>query len=105
MFKVKNKETRMTSSVFVVDFIVNFTYSVVVIVNFEHVSHLVQREICRNTSFILEKRKKSNNFNRLQIEVFLHPNISPPSPNIGRSNLSFVHIYAQGVLTGFYGIT
>ena len=28
----------------------------------------------------------------------------PPPPNIGPSNLSFVRIYAQGVLTGFYGI-
>ena len=44
-----------------------------------------------------------NKFNRLQIEVFFLPNISPPL-NIGPSNLSFVRIYAQGVLTGFYGI-
>ena len=48
----------------------------------------------------LEKRKKNNKFNRLQIELFSLPNISPaykiPLPsNIGPSNLSFVHIYAQ----------
>ena len=59
----------------------------------------------------VEKRKKSNKFNRLQIEVFFLPNIVPPpptpyisSPNIGPTNSSFVCIYAQGVITGFYGI-
>ena len=31
------------------------------------------------------------------------PHPPPPPPNIGPSNLSFVRIYAQGVLTGFYG--
>ena len=51
----------------------------------------------------LEKRKKSNKFNRLQIEVFFLPNISTPL-NIDPSNLSYVRIYAQGVLTEFYGI-
>ena len=57
-----------------------------------------------------KERKKSNKFNRLQIEVLFLPNISPPvyinlppPPNIDPSNLSFVRIYAQGVLTGFYG--
>ena len=50
------------------------------------------------------KRKKSNKFTRLQIEVFFLPNISPP-PNIGPSNLSFVRIYAQGMLTGFYSMS
>ena len=34
--------------------------------------------VCRNTNFILEKRKKSNKFNRLQIEVFFLPHISRP---------------------------
>ena len=55
----------------------------------------------------LVKRKKSNKFNRLQIEVFFIPNIilSYISPaNIGPSNLPFVRIYAQGVLTVFYGV-
>ena len=46
------------------------------------------------------KKKKNNKFNRLEIELFSLPNISPaykiPLPsNIGPSNLSFVHIYAQ----------
>ena len=49
----------------------------------------------------LEKIKKSNKFNRFQIGVFFFPNIPP---NIGPSNLPFVRIFAQGVLTGFYGI-
>ena len=51
----------------------------------------------------LEKRKKSNTFNRLQIEVFSLPNVSSPSPNIGPSNFSFVCIYTHDVLKGFYG--
>ena len=51
----------------------------------------------------LEKRKKSNKFNRLQIEVFFLPNMSPPLPKIP-SNLTFARIYAQGVLMGFYSI-
>ena len=46
------------------------------IANFEHIWHLAQREICQNTSFILEKRKKSNKFSILQIEVFFLPNIT-----------------------------
>ena len=59
------------------NFWASFTYSGVFIVNFEHISHLVRHEKCRNTCFILEKRKKSK-FNRLQIEVFNVPNISSP---------------------------
>ena len=31
--------------------------------------------------------------------------VPPVSPNIDPSNLPFVRIYAQGVLTGFYGIS
>ena len=54
----------------------------------------------------LYRKKRKKKFNRLQIEVFFHPSICPPPiSNIGPSNLSFVRIYAQGVLTGFYGIT
>ena len=38
--------------------------------------------------------------------MFFLPNIKPLvyKPNIGSSNLSFVRVYDQGVLTGFYGI-
>ena len=39
-------------------------------------SRLARRKKCQNTCFLLEKRKKSK-FNRLQIEVFVLPNISP----------------------------
>ena len=56
---------RSESGVFIVNLIVNFTYFGALIVNFEHSSHLSPREICQNTSFILEKIKKSNTFNRL----------------------------------------
>ena len=85
-------------------------YFGVFIVNFEHISHLALHEIWQNMSFILEKRKKSNKFNRLLIEVFFLQNISPlyisppPSPEYIPSNLSPVRIYAQGILTGFYGM-
>ena len=53
-----------------------------------------------------EERKESNKLNRFQIEVFFLPNLSPSlvPRNIGPSTLSFLSIYAQGVLTGFYGI-
>ena len=76
MFKVNNKEARMTSTVFIFNFIVNFTYSGVFIVNFEHISHLARREKCRNTCFVMEKRKKSE-FNRFQMEVFFPPKCKP----------------------------
>ena len=51
------------------------------------------------------KKRKKSKCNRLYIEVLFLPNISPPlyvSPpsNIGPSNLSFVRICAQGVVTG-----
>ena len=48
----------------------------VFIVKFEHISYL---DDVKNTGFILEKRKKSNKFNRLQIEVLSLQNIPPPS--------------------------
>ena len=66
------------NGVFIVNFIVNLTYSGVFIVDFEHISHLGRREIYQNTSSIPGKRKKTNKFNRLQIEVFSLPNISLP---------------------------
>ena len=47
-------------------------------------------------------KKESNKFSKFQIKVFFPPKVSPPPPNIGPSNLSFLRIYAQGVLTGFY---
>ena len=60
-------------------------------------------------TFYISTGKKSNKFNRLQIEVFFVLNISPPvykpPPNRGPSNLSFFPIYAQGVLTGIHGIS
>ena len=65
----------------------------------------------------LEKERKLNKFNRLQIEVFFLQNIStplplppPPPPHtpsfsiIGSLNVSFSPIYGQGALTGFFGI-
>ena len=59
--------------------------------------------------YVLYTGKKKEKFNRLQSEVFcvFPPEYKlPPIPplNIGPSNLFFVRIYAQGVLTRFYGI-
>ena len=62
------------------------------------------------------KKRKKNKFNRLQIEVFPLPNINPttvppciqaplaPNKDPLLSTFSFVCLYAQGVLMGFYGI-
>ena len=52
--------------------------------------------------FYTGKKKKSSDFNRLQIEVLFLPYIS--LQNMDPSNLSFVCIYAQEILTGFYGM-
>ena len=53
------------------------------------------------------KKKESNNFNRLQIEVFFLPNISPPpppTPPAPKYQIYAHQIYPLSVLTGFYGI-
>ena len=44
--------------------------------NYEYILHIAWSKECRNTCFILEKRKK----NRLHIDVFFLPNITPPPP-------------------------
>ena len=44
--------------------------------NYEYILHIAWSKECRNTCFILEKRKK----NRLHIDVFFLPNITPPLP-------------------------
>ena len=82
---------------------VNFTYSGVFVVNFEHNSQFVRREVFRNASFTLEKRKESNKFNRLQTSSQSSSRVYKP-PNIGQSNLSFVRIYAQGLLIGTHSV-
>ena len=87
--------------------------TVVFIFNFEHVSHIQKTWNKPKYEPYTGKKKKSNNFNWLQIELFLLRNISPlppyisppPPSNIGPSNLYFVSIYTQGVLKGFYGIS
>ena len=68
MIKVNNRDTVTISGMcskltikrpewrqrcFIVNFIANFTYSGVFIVNFEHISHPALREICRNASYII----------------------------------------------------
>ena len=71
MSRVNNKDTmNSVNGVFIFDFIINFMYSGVFIVNFEHISHFARREKCQNTCFILQKKSK---FCRFQIEVFPLP--------------------------------
>ena len=68
--KLTTKRPEQSHSVFIDDFFFKVTYSGVFNVNFEHISHLQQHEICQNMNIILEKRKKSNKLNRFEIEVF-----------------------------------
>ena len=56
------------NGVFIFNFIVNFKYSGVFTVNFEHISHLARREKCQNN--VPYTGKKKEKFNRLQSEVF-----------------------------------
>ena len=68
------------NGVFILNFIVNFKYSGVFTVNFEHISHLARRGKCQNMCFILEKRKKSLTDCKVKCFVFFLPNISKPHP-------------------------
>ena len=54
------------NNVFIFNFIVNFTYYGLFIVNFQHMSYLARREKCRNMCF-----------NKLQIQVFFLSNMRP----------------------------
>ena len=85
-------------------------YSGVFIVNFEHISYLARPKHTEIRALYWKKRKKSK-FNRFQIEVFFLPSINPfqhhPPPHLSYISppkyrpikLSFVLIYARGVLT------
>ena len=54
----------------------NILVPLLLTLNIFHILHDVKYELYTGyTSFILEKRKKSDKFNRLQIEVFFLPNI------------------------------
>ena len=71
---------------------------------------LARREKCRNRCFILQKKKKRKvSLTDCKLKCFSSQMEAPPPqyinpPIIGPSNLPFVHIYAQSVLTEFYGI-
>ena len=73
--KLTTKRPEPSHRVFIDDFFFKVTYSGVFNVNFQHISHLQQHEICQNMNVILEKRKKSNKLNRFEIEVCFLPNI------------------------------
>ena len=107
MFKVNNKEARTTpmfSLFLTLSLTVPILLSLLLFLNIFHILHDVKYTEIRALYW-----KKKSKFNRLQIKMFFLPNIIRPPPyvipsNIGQSNLSFVRIYAQGVLTGIYGI-
>ena len=65
------------------NFIINFTYSDVFNVKFEHISNLERRKKCRNMLFILEKERKVRS---TEIEVFFPPKYNPPAYSSGRIN-------------------
>ena len=79
------KRPEDVNCVFIVNFIVNFTYSFAFIVNSTCFTSCTTWNVPKQELYSeKKKRKKSNKFNRLQIEVFFLPNISPQ--NIGPSN-------------------
>ena len=57
--KLTKRGQNDANDVFIFNFIINFTYFGVFIVNFEHISHMARCEKCRNSCFILEKEKVS----------------------------------------------
>ena len=65
--KLTIKRPERRHGAFIFNFIADVTYSCVFIVNFEHISRNMPKY-----------GKKSNKFNRLQIEVLFLPNRSPP---------------------------
>ena len=109
MSKFNNKEARTTSTVSLL-LILSLTLRILVplflTLNIFHILHDVKYAKIRTLYW--EKEKKV--ISLTDCKVFFLSNISPPSPpyvspsNIGQSNLSFVRMYDQGVLTEFYGI-
>ena len=103
MFKFNNRDQNNVNGVFIVNFIVNFTYSgaLLLTLNIFHVLHdinFIVNVTCSgallltlNKFHILhdvkyakirvlywKKRKKSNKFNKLQMQVFFLTNMPPP---------------------------
>ena len=107
MFTVNNKETRTTSTVslfLTLSLTLRILMSLLLTLNVFYIFHDLENVEKRALYW---KKGKKRKFNRLQIEVPFLPSISlppPPPPNIGSLSFSFVRIYAQGVLTGFYRI-
>ena len=50
-----------------------------------------------------KKKERKVSLTDCKLNVF-PPEYKPPPLNIGPLHLSFVHIHAQGILTGFYGM-
>ena len=107
MFKVNNTGARTTSMVSLISTLLltlGILVSLLLTLNIFHILHHVKNAEKRA---LYSKKGKKSKFNRLQFEVFFLSNISPPfpaTPKYSQPNLSFVLIYAQGILMGFYGI-
>ena len=84
MFKVNNKENDVPVSL-----MLTLSLTVVFIFNFEHVSHIQKTWNKPKYEPYTGKKKKSNNFNWLQIELFLLRNISPLPPYISPPPLEY----------------
>ena len=78
MFKFNNRDQNNVNGVFIVNFIVNFTYSgaLLLTLNIFHILHDVKHAKIR--ALYWKKRKKSNKFNKLRVKVFFLTNIPPP---------------------------
>ena len=87
----------------IVNFIVNFTYSGVFIVKFEHLNIFHILHDMKYAEIRVYTRKKVIGLIDCKLKCFpsrMYAPLSPP-PNIGPSNLSFVRIYVHAFM-GYY---
>ena len=115
MFKVNNKEARTTSMVslyLTLSLTLRIMVSLMLTLNIFHILHNVKNAKIRA---LLVKKERNVTLSDCKLEcispkyisgcIWASPtNPSPHPPNRGSSSLSFVRIYAQGVLTRFYRI-
>ena len=97
------------------NFVVNITYFIVFIGNFEHILHLALVFLFLSTLFLYKnlkngkvrkKTSKSSWFQSVFPPEYKPPVYNPALPdNIDPLKFPFVHVYAQGVLVMFYGIS
>ena len=104
MFKVNNKEARTTSTVSLFlssSLTLCIQVSLLLTLNIFHILH--DEKIAEIPALYWKKERKVS-LTDCKLKCFSSRIFKPPPLNIGPSNLSFVCMYAQGVLTGFYSI-